>query len=94
MECCSFAEIITIHYSVVSRCTHFISKEGGSLFGVECVKHINSFGKPINLFMSVLSGLCDLSVRESYSEFSKRMASKLELVCIHKKEIGGRGKYR
>lgn len=30
-----------------------------------CVEHINSVGKPINLFMSVLGGLCDLSARES-----------------------------
>lgn len=27
------------------------------------VQHINRVGKPINLFMSVLSGLCDLSAR-------------------------------
>lgn len=59
------------------------------MFGVVCVKHINSVGKPINLFMSVLSGLRDLDVRESYSAFSKLMASKLELICIHKKEIWG-----
>lgn len=59
------------------------------MFGVVCVKHINSVGKPINLFMSVLSGLCDLRVRESYSAFSKLMASKLELICIHKKRDMG-----
>lgn len=59
------------------------------MFGVVCVKHINSVGKPINLFMSVLSGLCDLGVRESYSAFSKLMASKLELICIHKKRDMG-----
>ena len=32
---------------------------------VVCLEHINSVGKPINLFMSVLGGLCDLSARES-----------------------------
>lgn len=59
------------------------------MFGVVCVKHINSVGKPINLFMCVLSGLCDLGVRESYSAFSKLMASKLELICIYKKRDMG-----
>lgn len=32
---------------------------------VVCLEHINSVGKPINLFMSVLGGLCDLGARES-----------------------------
>lgn len=64
------------------------------MFAVVCCKHINSVGKPINLFMSVLSGLCDLRVRESYSAFSKLMASKLELICIHKKKRYGGGRCR
>lgn len=51
-----------------------------------CVQTINSVGKPINLFMSVLSGLCDLGAKESKSALSKLMGSKLKLVCIYKKE--------
>lgn len=59
--------------------------------GVVFVQHINCVGKPINLFMSVLSRLCDLSARESQSAFSKLMASKLEMVCMYKKKKRGGG---
>jgi len=61
--------LLTVHLFTTLQTKMYLGYTGGDedvcILCCACIEHINSVGKPINLFMSVLCGLCDLSARES-----------------------------